>query len=125
MELRLSTAGLPVSSGMIRGIRILLDAFGGTPDATQLVTAQRLEVDLPRISRQAADYLDLFVDRASGNAEACWWLDEIDFRSHVGLEPRTYGLLFSLDGDDGGAWTVDVRVTDTGHRPFRFERYQG
>lgn len=113
--------------GTIGTTRIFLDDEAGAPAAAQVAIARHLEDGLATVSGRAAMYLDLFVDRARacGRGDEGWWLDEVDLRRGDGDDPATYALLFSLDGDDGGLWTVDMRVTGAEHRPVRFERLQG
>lgn len=99
----------------------------GTVNGAQLEVAQRIADSLPIIKTKAADYLDMFVDRARASSSGTeeWWLDEIDFREGRQDGALTYAMHFSLNGDDGGLWTVYMRVRENEDRPFRFERRQG
>lgn len=108
-------------------IRLYLSDANGAPSPTQVAVAARVSDSLGALRDAAASYLDLFVDRARacGRADEPWWLDEIEFRDHAGSDPVCYALQFTLEGDDGGLWSVDMRADADGHRPFRFERRQG
>ena len=99
----------------------------GTVNGAQLEVAQRIADSLPIIKTKAADYLDMFVDRARASSSGTeeWWLDEIDFREGRQDGALTYAMHFSLNGDDDGLWTVYMRVRENEDRPFRFERRQG
>nr|USU32137.1 hypothetical protein NG677_23200 [Methylobacterium sp. OTU13CASTA1] len=108
-------------------IRLHLDDRNGAIHPAQAAVADAMPVSLPALRATAADYLDLFVDRhrACGDDAAAWWLDEVEFRDHPASDPLVYALHFTLAGDEGGLWTVDMRVGTDGHRPIRFERRQG
>ena len=127
MDLTLRGIDRPTWVGTIGKIRVYLDDQSGAPVPAQVEIARQLADALAAVSARAAAYLDLFVDRARacGNGDEPWWLDEVDLRRRDGDHPSTYALVFSLDGDDGGMWTVDLRVTGAEHRPVRFERRQG
>ena len=68
--------------------------------------------------------LEKFTDRAKicGRADEPWWFDEIDMR---GLKPGACLLSFTLEGDDGGLWTVEFVDRHEQFWPVRFERRQG
>lgn len=108
-------------------IRMFLSDENADMNKSQVVVAAVVAASLSAIREKGAAYLDLFVDRqkACGRAEEPWFLDTVEFREHTGQDPVCYSLLFGLDGDDGGMWTVDMRAHETEHRPFRFERRQG
>lgn len=110
-----------------REVNIWLSDEDDMARSRQLEVAQRVAASLPIVQAKAADYLDMFVDRAraSGNADEEWWLDEIDFREGVQDGALTFEMHFSLNGDDGGLWAVYMRVRENEDRPFRFERHQG
>ncbi|KMO32650.1 hypothetical protein VQ02_23325 [Methylobacterium variabile] len=113
--------------GRIDHVRVYLSDENGEASRAQAAVADMVSESLPALQDAASTYLDTFVDRqkACGSADERWWLDEIDFRGHPDAAPIAYSLLFTLHGDDGGLWTVDMRVFEDGHRPFRFERLQG
>ncbi|KAB7783598.1 hypothetical protein [Methylorubrum populi] len=113
--------------GQIDHVRVYLSDADGEVCPAQAAVAAVVTASLPRLRDAASAYLDRFVDRAKacGSAQEPWWLDEIEFRDHAGDETVCYALHFSLQGDDGGLWTVDMRASADGHRPFRFERRQG
>ena len=108
-------------------IRLYHDDRNGAVQPAQAAVADAMPASLPALRATAADYLDLFVDRrrACGDDAAAWWLDEVEFRDHPASDPLVYALHFTLAGDEGGLWTVDMRVGTDGHRPIRFERRQG
>lgn len=113
--------------GEVGQIRLFLDDAGGEMNRAQAELAERVMFSLSSLQAKASAYLDLFVDRtrACGGEHESWWLDEIDFRDPGGASPNCYALLFTLVGDDGGLWTVEMRAGANEHRPFRFERLQG
>lgn len=113
--------------GRVGRLYFYLDDDGGQVNARQAAAAAQIEMSLPALEAKGAGYLDSFVDRArtSGKAEAEWWLDEIEFQGRGADEAVVYSLCFSLEGDDSGIWTVDMRVFPREHRPFRLERLQG
>ncbi|WP_019904945.1 hypothetical protein [Methylobacterium sp. 77] len=108
-------------------IRLHLSDENGAPNAAQVAVADLVTASLGPLRNQAASYLDLFVDRAKacGRGDEPWWLDEVEFRDPASFDPVCYALRFTLEGDDGGLWTVDMRAEADGHRPIRFERRQG
>ena len=110
----------------VDGVGIFIDDQGGQPEPTQLAVALRLADNISAIRAQGAAYLDLFVDRrrACGNEKEEWWLDEIEMRGMQKANPRL-SLFFVLEGDDGGQWTVELRVSPDRFHPVRFERRQG
>lgn len=105
-------------------IAIFIDDREGNPDPVQVALANRLAGRVEAIEKQAAQYLDVFVDRARacGKADEPWWFEEIEMR---GLNPRTCHLAFTLDGDDGGLWTVEMVERHERLWSVRFERRQG
>lgn len=108
-------------------VRIYLGDENGEPNAAQAEVADLLALSLPALREAAAAYLDLFVDRrkACGREGEPWWLDEIEFREGRTDDGVSYLLHLTLDGDDGGLWTVEMRALADEQRPFRFERRQG
>lgn len=108
-------------------VRLWLADKDSAPNAEQVAIAERIAECLPVLETNAANYLDMFVDRARacGDGKEHWWLDEIDCREDRQDGPTTFSLYFSLHGDDGGLWTVDMRASNDGYRPFRLERLQG
>ncbi|SFL02801.1 hypothetical protein [Methylorubrum salsuginis] len=108
-------------------VRLYLSDESGAVSRGQAALAEAVAGSLDARRAAASAYLDLFVDRrkACGDAEEPWWLDEIDFRARPGEAATGYAFLFTLHGDDGGLWTVDMHAAADGHRPYRFERRQG
>ncbi len=121
------TGGLAGWVGQICKVNLWLADRDGAPNPRQVCVATQIAESLHILEAKAANYLDLFVDRAKacGDAEERWWLDEIDFREGLLEDVLTYSLHFRLQGDDGGLWTVTVLARDDEHSPFRFERLQG
>ena len=113
--------------GKIHQVNVYVADNNGAPSAAQVMLAEDIASKLPPLETQVSDYLDMFVDRgrACGNASEPWWLDEIDLRLGGQGCSTTYSLHLTLDGDDGGLWTVDMRPLEGEHRPVRFERLQG
>ncbi|WP_407519639.1 hypothetical protein [Methylobacterium oryzisoli] len=113
--------------GQIGHVRVYVSDEEGAPSRAQAAVAAMVARALPALREAASAYLDTFVDRrkACGSAQEPWWLDEIDVRDRAGKERISCALLFTLHGDDGGLWTVDMQESVEGHRPFRFERRQG
>lgn len=105
-------------------VAIFVDDRGGKPDPDQVALVDRLVTNLEAVEALAAHYLDMFVDRARacGRADERWWFDEIEVR---GLKPGTCYLSFTLDGDDGGNWIVEIVERREQILPVRFERQQG
>jgi hypothetical protein len=115
-------------------VELSVEAQDGEVQPIQLELAEMVAARVEFYASLAADYLDRFVDRrkACGDAAQEWWLDQIDVaRSEEGKAP-VFSLSYSLDGDDGGWWTVKVRSFDhssnpleKGQIPFAFSRDQG
>ena len=105
-------------------ITIFVDDRDGRPDPAQVAFADRLANVPEIIEKQAAQYLDMFVDRARacGNANEPWWFEDIELRH---LELGTCHLAFTLDGDDGGLWTVEMVERHETLWPVRIERRKG
>ena len=105
-------------------IAVFIDDREGKPDPAQAAFADRLTHNAEAVEKQAAHYLDMFVDRARacGKADEPWWFEEIEMR---GLKPGTCHLVFTLDGDDGGLWTVEMVERHETLWPVRIERRQG
>lgn len=110
----------------VDGVDIFVDDSDGQPEPAQFAIAQRLAESLAAVRDEAARYLDLFVDRrkACGRDGEEWWLEEIEMRGMRNNRPRC-GFFFTLDGDDGGQWTVDMAVWPDRFHPIRLERNQG
>lgn len=127
MSLEYARTGPDAWVGQVGHVRLYLSDEGGAVSPVQAAVAARLAGSLDTLCQVASAYLDLFVDRrrTCGRAEEPWWLDEIDFRDQDPQSPIGYALLFTLHGDDGGLWTVEMRASEGGHRPYRFERRQG
>lgn len=127
MTVRYARMGAVGWVGEIGPVRLYLDDRDGAVNPTQAALAEAVAGSLAACRDAAAAYLDLFVDRqkACGDAQEPWWLDEIDVRAGAGDDAAGYALHFTLHGDDGGLWTVDMRASPEGHRPSRFERRQG
>jgi len=106
-------------------IEIYLPDHAGELDRDQVRVAEEIEQNLPSLQLRASSYLDRFVDRAKacGKDEEPWWLEEVEFRASAPV-PRYY-ISFTLDGDDGGMWSVEMLVNNGEHRPVGFERRQG
>jgi hypothetical protein len=116
----------PAWRAEIDGVAVFLDDRKGQPDPSQHAIALRIAEDFAGIRAKATSYLELFVDRAkacgSGNVE--WWLEEIELRGMQDNRSRcSFG--FTLHGDDGGYWTVEMTAWPHEFRPVRFERKQG
>lgn len=117
--------------GQIDHVRVYLSDADGEIGRAQAALAAGVTASLARLRDAASSHLDLFVDRAKacGSAQEPWWLDDVEVRDHAGQEAGEetvcYALPFSLHGDEGGLWTVGMRASADGPRPFRFERRQG
>lgn len=105
-------------------IPIFVDDGGGRPDASQVALVEELVATLDSVAAQAAQYLDLFVDRrrACGGADEEWWFEEVELRK---LKPDTCQLSFTLYGDGDGLWSVEMVARHGTFWPVRFERQQG
>ncbi len=105
-------------------VAIFVDDRNGAPDSAQADLANKLAANLDALAKQGAHYLDMFTDRAKicGRTDEPWWFDEIDMR---GLKPGACLLSFTLEGDDGGLWTVEFVDRHEQFWPVRFERRQG
>ncbi|TXN20837.1 hypothetical protein [Methylobacterium sp. WL19] len=127
MALNFTQMGAAGWVARIDGIPLYLSDESGAVDRAQADLAAKVAASLPAVRDAASAYLDLFVDRtkACGRSDEPWWLDEIEFRDPAGEEGTAYALHFTLAGDDGGLWTVEMRAFEDEHRPFRFERRQG
>lgn len=127
MALNVTRMGPAAWVARIDHINLFLGDEDGEVSRAQAGLAAKVAASLSVLRSAAEAYLDLFVDRtkASGRADEPWWLDEIDFRDPAGEGGAAYAFHFTLDGDDGGLWTVEMRAFDDEHRPFRFERRQG
>lgn len=110
---------------VVGGVAVFVDDENGAPHAMQRAIAERLGATLDDVRIQAAHYLDMFVDRARacGNANEAWWLDEIELRDMSLQRPRCR-LSLTLEGDDGGQWTVEMIAEADHFFPIRFERLQ-
>ena len=127
MALKYTRMGMEGWVGQVDAVRVYLSDADGEMHKVQAAVAAAVIDSLPFLQKAASAYLDIFVDRlkACGSAAEPWWLDEVDFRGRAEEARVCYSLLFRLNGDDGGLWTVDMRVFEREHRPFRFERLQG
>ncbi len=113
---------------------IVVETPRGSATDQQLALAQDIVENLHSHLERATRYLDLFVDRekACGNADEQWFLDEITLLDHDHGAALVYKAGSSLTGDDGGCWTVRIRAFDysenpheRGIIPFSFSRDQG
>lgn len=113
-------------AGTADGVRFFVDDDGGKPHGDQQVLANLIAANLNAIKKQAADYLDLFTDRAraSGRLNEEWFLEEIEMRCLSGSSAGRFELNFTLCGDDGGYWCVQLRHCDGAMLPIRFGRIQ-
>ncbi|WP_082477470.1 hypothetical protein [Methylobacterium sp. Leaf93] len=127
MALNFTQMGAAGWVARIDGIPLYLSDESGAVDRAQADLAAKVAASLPAVRDAASAYLDLFVDRtkACGRSDEPWWLDEIEFRGLACEGHAAYALHFTLAGDDGGLWTVEMRAFEDQHRPFRFERRQG
>ena len=115
-------------------VDLCVEVQNGKAQPVLLDLADSIVNNLDHYKSMGTRYLDRFVDRqnASGNPETEWWLDQVDiFQTTDGKAP-VFALSYSLDGDDGGWWTVKVRSFDhsdhpleKGQIPFAFSRDQG
>ncbi|WP_419953049.1 hypothetical protein [Methylobacterium sp.] len=127
MALNFTRMGPATWVARIDHITLYLGEENGEVSHVQAGLATKVAASLPAVRDAASAYLDLFVDRtkACGLADEPWWLDEIEFRDPAGEGGAAYVFHFTLDGDDGGLWAVEMRAFEDEHRPFRFERRQG
>lgn len=115
----------PHGRAMVGHVAIWVTMRDGVADTAQLGLARQIVAQLTHIEHIAGTYLDMFVDRARacGNGDEPWFLDEIDLRAASGDRP-VIPLIFALDGDDNGLWTVDLRLSQDQFWPVRLERLQ-
>ena len=105
-------------------VALFVDDDDGRPDRTQSALADRLAARVNALEEQAGRYLDLFVDRAraSGRDGEAWWFEDIEL---LGLAAGAFQLSFTLEGDDGGLWIVEMIERHGCYWPVRLERRQG
>jgi len=112
---------------MIRAIEVYVPGGEAGPTSDALALAEEIAASIDTFAERARGYLDLFVDRekACGNPQEPWWLDEIELGYDAGSGRPAAALVFTLHGDGDGFWKVVFRRAGPEIRPYRFERLQG
>jgi hypothetical protein len=113
--------------GSIGAIAVFADDATGQPNPSQAALAELLVSSLDAVKQRASNYLDLFVERGKvcGDPTEEWHLEEVEMR---GLPPVPVPMCqfnFTLAGDDGGLWQVEMSLHGEIFSPLRFERRQG
>ena len=103
---------------------IIISGDAAGPAPPRLAFLHRIISKLGDLEKQAADYLDLFVDRHRFAKSEAWYLDSCELGRDPSTPASEFTLHFSLESDVYGGWTVTLQEHGTQICAVAFARQQ-